>query len=121
MPSKPMRLTKEQRATIPCCPFCGRHLRPLTSTVSRLCHEPLPTVGETLEIWKRPRTIVQTSAAWSDPDHFSAAYRQHHVVVWWGDWVRRYGEFDRLQCALDFARAAYRAGYRITKQSTGRV
>jgi hypothetical protein len=45
--------------------------------------------------------------------------RKRMMITWtfWDgvSWLVRYEPFCTLRCALDFARAAHRAGYRITQ------
>lgn len=72
----------------PRCPQCDKRLRPYWETV------------------KSERI---------DRPHGGHEYQNH--VEWRGGY-HAYGAFDTMHCAVDFANAAYKAGYRLKRRST---
>ncbi len=118
MPARPVKLTPAQLvAPAPLCAYCGKRLKLDTYVYSQKIGERLPQPGDEITLWRdRQITIAAVSKTWTDPAVMTN--RQQHTNVWSGEFYEKYGEFDQLKCALKFARAAYRAGYRITKKET---
>ena len=99
------RVTEKARPPItgmpaerPTCPFCGRPLRP---DVREIRSDGLDRFA--------PRTNVQS---WNLP------IIRREFTGWRGYGIEKGNAFDKfctLGCARDFANAAFRAGYRITR------
>ena len=135
----PSRTDAPTRQTKPRCAFCGKLYGHRRVTEERIVVEigqpipgpksnhlmvkedmqpPLPKPGEPDEYRRGgyvPMDADPGSRLYSG--HYSGRKGRSVVRTFWdGTYGTPYDPFCTLRCAQDFARAAYRAGYRITKK-----
>jgi hypothetical protein len=108
------------KETRPTCPCCGKRLVPATFAVAG--HIDYVHLGKPVQVYGTPHQVLAVVGV--DREPFRPPLDKlgdggpHAISVFYGEW-RGYGpsghEFCSLNCCRQFAVAAHRAGYRITR------
>ncbi len=96
----------------PCCPYCGKKLRPDTSFVEVDGDRTVP-----------PRSFPNNRPQFGDGSGYSPdrVYRRQRFLdkTWFHYWTGIYDAYSQLfctyNCGVMFATAAFKAGYRMNR------